>query len=152
MQVLETIVEMLKREGVEFLACYPATPLIDAAAAGGIRTIVCRQERVGVGIADAYSRVNNGKRFGVFCMQYGPGSENAYPGVASAYSDSSPVLVLPLGHNRDRANVFPHFSSYRGFAGITKYIEDIKLAKQTPDVMRRAFQFSQERKIRASDD
>ena len=141
MQVLETIVEMLKREGVEFLACYPATPLIDAAAAGGIRTIVCRQERVGVGIADAYSRVNNGKRFGVFCMQYGPGSENAYPGVASAYSDSSPVLVLPLGHNRDRANVFPHFSSYRGFAGITKYIEDIKLAKQTPDVMRRAFSF-----------
>ena len=68
---------------------------MEAAALGGIRPIVCRQERVGVGIAHGLSRVSNGDHMGVFAMQYGPGAENAYPGIATAYSDSTPVLLLP---------------------------------------------------------
>ena len=51
MKVVDAICEILKREGVEFLSCYPTNPLIEAAATAGIRPIVCRQERVGVGIA-----------------------------------------------------------------------------------------------------
>src|SRR5262249_23563798 len=96
MQVVDAIADILKREGVEYLSTYPTTPVIDAAAAAGIRPVLCRQERVGVGIADGYSRTTNGRRIGVFAMQYGPGAENAFPGVATAYSDSVPVLVLPL--------------------------------------------------------
>ena len=107
MKIVDAIAEILKREGVEFLSAYPTTPVIDAAAAAGIRPVLCRQERVGVGIADGYSRTTNGRRLGVFAMQYGPGAENAFPGVATAYSDSVPMLVLPLGHQRDRAQVFP---------------------------------------------
>jgi len=57
---------------------------IDAAAAAGIRPVLCRQERVGVGIADGFSRTTNGRRLGVFAMQYGPGAENAFAGVATA--------------------------------------------------------------------
>ena len=49
------IAEILKREGTEFLSCYPRNPLIEACAAIDIRPILCRQERVGVGIADGYS-------------------------------------------------------------------------------------------------
>ena len=52
MNTIEAITEILKREGVEYLPCFPTTPVIEAAALGGIRPIVCRQERVGVGIAD----------------------------------------------------------------------------------------------------
>ena len=100
MNTIEAITEILKREGVQYLPCFPTTPVIEAAALGGIRPIVCRQERVGVGIADGLSRVTNGDHMGVFAMQYGPGAENAYPGIASAYSDSSPLLLLPLGHPR----------------------------------------------------
>ena len=111
MNVFELIVDILKREGVTFLSCYPTTAIIEAAAAAQIRPVVCRQERVGVGIADGFSRVSNGQRIGVFAMQYGPGAENAFPGVASAYSDSVPVLVLPLGHPREMMHIFPHFSS-----------------------------------------
>ncbi len=110
MKIIDAISAILQREGVEFLSTYPTTPLIDAAAAIGIRPILCRQERVGVGIADGFTRITNGKRIGVFAMQYGPGAENAFPGVATAYSDSVPMLVLPLGHQRDRAQVFPLFS------------------------------------------
>src|SRR6478736_3987876 len=49
------VAEILKREGTEFLACYPRNPLIEACAALDIRPILCRQERVGAGMAEGYS-------------------------------------------------------------------------------------------------
>jgi acetolactate synthase-1/2/3 large subunit len=139
MKVVDAMAEILKRERIEFLSAYPTTPIIDAAAAVGIRPVLCRQERVGVGIADGFSRTTNGRRIGVFAMQYGPGAENAFAGVATAYSDSVPILVLPLGHQRDRAQVFPLFSSARTYHSVTKYVETLNLPDQVAEVMRRAF-------------
>ena len=139
MKVVDAIAEILKREGVQFLSAYPTTPVIDATAAVGIRSVLCRQERVGVGIADGFTRTTNGRQPGVFAMQYGPGAENAFAGVATAYSDSVPMLLLPLGHQRDRAQVFPLFSSARTFASVTKSVETLNLPDQVSEVMRRAF-------------
>src|SRR6185436_14823050 len=139
MKVVDAIAEIMKREGIEFLSTYPTTPIIDAAAAAGIRPVLCRQERVGVGIADGFSRTTNGRRLGVFAMQYGPGAENAFPGVATAFSDSVPILILPLGHQRDRAQVFPLFSSARTYASVTKWVETLNQPDQVVEVMRRAF-------------
>ena len=51
------IAEILRREGTDFLSAYPRNPLIEACAAIDIRPIFCRQERVGVGIADGYSQI-----------------------------------------------------------------------------------------------
>jgi acetolactate synthase I/II/III large subunit len=137
-KVIDAIARILKTEGAEFLSAYPTTPLIEAAAKAEIRPVLCRQERVGVGIADGYARVKNGKALAVFGMQYGPGAENAFPGVATAYSDSTPMLLLPLGHQRDRAQVFPLFSSARTYASVTKSVETITAGSQVADVMRRA--------------
>ncbi len=139
MNTIDTITEILKREGVEYLSCYPTTPVLESAAKGGIRPIICRQERVGVGIADGFSRVTNGERMGVVALQYGPGAENAFSGVATAYSDSTPILVLPTGHPKERAGIQPHFSSLNSFTGITKSIEQINTANRTSEIMRRAF-------------
>ena len=139
MNTIEAISEILKREGVEYLSCFPTTPVIEAAAAAGIRPIVCRQERVGVGIADGFSRVTDGEVPGVFAMQYGPGAENAYPGVATAYSDSTPILLLPLGEPRERQGISPHFNSVPNYAGVTKYVEQINAPSRTTQIMRRAF-------------
>ncbi len=119
MKVIDAITRILKVEGADFLSAYPTTPLIDAAARADIRPVLCRQERVGVGIADGYARVKNGRKLAVFGMQYGPGAENAFPGVATAYSDSTPVLLVPLGHQRARAKGFPLFSSARTYASVT---------------------------------
>ena len=138
MKVVDAIARILKIEGAEFLSAYPTTPVIEAAARAEIRPVLCRQERVGVGIADGYARVTNGKKLAAFCMQYGPGAENAFPGVATAFSDSTPMLLLPLGHPRDRAQVFPLFSSARTFASVTKGVESITQGGQVTDVMRRA--------------
>ena len=56
------VADILKREGTEFLACYPRNPLIEACAELDIRPILCRQERVGVGMADGFSRIRRGRR------------------------------------------------------------------------------------------
>lgn len=139
MRTVDLIAQILKQEGVKYLSCFPTTPILEATAAAGIRPIISRQERVGVGIADGYSRVTTGSPLGVFAMQYGPGAENAYSGVATAYSDSTPILILTLAHPMDRQGILPLFSSLTNYAGVTKYIEQINAPNRTADTMRRAF-------------
>ena len=139
MRVVDAICEILKREGVEFLSCYPTNALIEAAATAGIRPIICRQERVGVGISDGFSRITNGHQVGVFTMQTGPGAENAFSGITTAYSDSVPLLLLPLGHARSTSQVHHFFRSVQAYAPVTKWTEEITLGNQVSAVMRRAF-------------
>ncbi|WP_239507724.1 thiamine pyrophosphate-binding protein, partial [Enterobacter hormaechei] len=62
-------------------------------------------------MADAISRVTSGQTIGAFCMQHGPGAENAMGGVAQCYGESVPVLVLPMGYPRRLAHIDPNFSS-----------------------------------------
>ena len=139
MQVMNVIADILKREGISTLFCFPTTPIIEAAAAVGIKPVICRQERVGVHMADGFARVANGKPPGAFAMQYGPGAENAFAGVATAFSDSTPVLFLPLGHPRETAQLFPMFKSSRSYAAITKSVEEVQLPHEIGNIMRRAF-------------
>ena len=139
MLVMDAIAHILKQEGLKTLFCFPTTPIIEAAVAAGITPVICRQERVGVDMASGFARTINGRPPAAFAMQYGPGAENAYAGVASAYSDSAPVLFLPLGHPRDVAHVFPFFNSTRSFQSVTKQVEPIVLPGQVGAVMRRAF-------------
>src|SRR6185437_3139505 len=139
MLVMDAITEILKREGISTMFCFPTTPIIESAAAAGLRPVICRQERVGVHMADGCSRVMNGRPAGVFAMQYGPGAENAFAGIASAYSDSTPLLLLPLGHPRETAQMFPLFNSTRTYASVTKQVEPVLLPEHTVPAMRRAF-------------
>ena len=140
MRADQAVVEILKREGISTLFCFPTTPIIEAAVAGGMRPVICRQERVGVHMADGFARVTNGKPAGVFAMQYGPGAENAFAGIASAYSDSTPVLFLPLGHPRETAQLFPMFNSTRTYASRHQAGRGGHHARsRSPASMRRAF-------------
>src|SRR3712207_2320274 len=111
MKVAAVVAEILKREGVDFLIGYPVNPIIEAAAQADIRTIIVRQERTGLHMADAVSRVTSGEKVGVFAMQHGPGTENAFGGVAQAFGESSPIVVLPAGYARRLTNVQPNFSA-----------------------------------------
>ena len=139
MRGADVIARILKQEGVEFIGIIPMNTLEEAAAVTGIRPIIFRQERVGVNMVDGYSRVTNGRGIGVFSMQSGPGAENAYAGVAQAYADSVPILLLPASARRDRAGVHPTFSPSRAYAEVTKWSEQINLVERVPAMMRRAF-------------
>ena len=139
MKVAEGIAKAMKAEGVEILFAYPVNPIIEAAAAEDIRTIIVRQERTGLHMADAYSRLSSGDKIGVFCMQNGPGAENAFGGVAQAYSESVPILVMPAGYPRRIAHYYPNFNSTQNMRHIAKWAEPLTMGNALPEVMRRAF-------------
>jgi acetolactate synthase-1/2/3 large subunit len=139
MQVAQAAAEILKREGTTFLIGYPVNSIIEASAAADIRTIIVRQERTGLHMADAVSRVTSGERIGVFAMQHGPGTENAFGGVAQAYADSSPIVVLPAGFPRRLSFVNPNFSALLNFQHISKTCESVTVPSALPDALRRAF-------------
>ncbi len=138
-RVDDVVAEVLRREGVEVLFCYPLNSIIEAAARAGIRPIVVRQERVGLHMADALSRVTSGERIGVFAMQNGPGTENAFGGVAQAYGESVPIVVLPAGYDTSVAFTPRNFNAYLNFQHVTKAAEHVGQAANAPAALRRAF-------------
>src|SRR5260370_38814415 len=133
------IADILKKEGVEYLVAYPVNHLIEACAAADTRPIIVRQARIGLHMADAMSRLSKGRKMGVFCMQSGPGSENAYGGIAQAYGESVPLLVIPQGYPRRIAHVPPNFNSSLAMAHVAKHCEPITSGKEVANIMRRAF-------------
>lgn len=139
MKVVDAVAKVLKTEGVEYLFAYPVNPIIEAAAKVDIRPIIVRQERIGLHMADALSRITSGEKIGVFCMQSGPGSENAFGGVAQAYGDSAPIVVLPMGYSRPLSQIQPNFNSSLNFRHVTKSCEQLTVPEALPEVMRRAF-------------
>lgn len=138
MRVVEAVVEILKQEGVAFVVGYPVNPILEFAARADIRPIIVRQERTGLHMADAYSRLNSGKRFGVFAMQNGPGAENAFGGIAQAYSESVPILVLPGGYPRSLTNVPPNFNAYLNYQHVAKSVDQVTVGSAVPGALRRA--------------
>ena len=130
MKLGAAIAEIMTREGIEILCGYPVNHLIEYAAAADIRPVMVRQERIGLHMADAISRVTSGRTIGAFCMQHGPGAENAMGGVAQCYGESVPVLVLPMGYARRLHYVDPNFSSTYAMKPYVKSSEPIFLANE----------------------
>src|SRR5436309_4391255 len=139
MKVASAVAEILKREGIEFLIGYPVNPIIEAAAEADIRTIMVRQERIGLHMCDAIAKVTSGDRIGVFAMQNGPGTENAFGGVAQSFGDSCPVVILPAGYARNINQVHPNFNAALNFRHVTKSAEQVTVADATIEALRRAF-------------
>ena len=139
MQAIDAVAQILKTEGVENLFCFPANTLIDACAKVGIRPIMARTERTLINMADGFSRISNGDRLGVACVQSGPGSENAFGGLAQAFSDSVPILMLPGGVARRSHGIPTHFEAVPNYGGITKWVAQVNFPDRIPAMMRRAF-------------
>jgi len=135
------IADIFKREGIDHIFCFPVNPLIDAVAEVGIRPIMPCTERTVIGMADGYTRVTNGRRIGVCAVQLGPGIENAFGGVAQAYSDSSPLLCLPGGPPQNRLSAQPNFDPVMNYQHIVKWVARINKAERIPEFLRRAFTY-----------
>jgi thiamine pyrophosphate-dependent acetolactate synthase large subunit-like protein len=139
MQVINAIAKILKKEGVDWLIGYPVNPIIEGAAQEDIRTIMVRQERIGLHMCDAVAKTTSGDKIGVFVMQHGPGTENAFGGVAQSFGDSTPVVVLPAGYARNLNQVHPNFNAALNFRHVTKSSEQVTVADATVEALRRAF-------------
>jgi acetolactate synthase-1/2/3 large subunit len=95
----DLIVDYLEQFGVEYVFGVPGSPLgplFDALARserrGGPRAVLTRHESGAAFIADGYARTSG--RIGVCCSTTGPGATNLITGVASAYAEQVPMLVI----------------------------------------------------------
>jgi acetolactate synthase-1/2/3 large subunit len=139
MKVSQAMAEILRREGVKQIFAYPLNPLIEAAAEADIRPIIVRQERTGVHMADAGSRLSSGDNVGVFCMQGGPGVENSFGAIAQAFSEGVPLIAIPGGSARAQAWVKPAFNATLNYQHVTKWAEQVNTPAGIVASMRRAF-------------
>ena len=73
MNTMEAIAQILKREGVEWVSCFPSNNLLEEVAKVGIRPVMFRQERGALMAADGFSRMNDRNAFGVAITQGGGG-------------------------------------------------------------------------------
>jgi acetolactate synthase-1/2/3 large subunit len=133
------LARILKQEGTEFLFCFPTTEMIEAAAIEGIRVITCRTERTVTHMADAYTRVHNGKRIGVCAVQAGPGTESSFVGFAQAFADSSPILMLTDAAKRNRIGLPSLSDTVGNFRGVTKWADTINTPDRVAAMASRAF-------------
>ncbi|HXR53154.1 MAG TPA: thiamine pyrophosphate-binding protein, partial [Steroidobacteraceae bacterium] len=136
MNVGQVTAQILKREGVEFLLTYPLNPLTERVSEVDIRPIVVRQERTGIHMADAISRLSSGEKVGVFACQEGPGIENAFGAVAQCWSEGVPLIVFPSGGG---SFIRPAFNSTLNFQHVTKHSEIVSRPEQIVPALRRAF-------------
>ena len=135
----QAVAQILKREGVEVLFSYPMNSLIDEAAALGIRPIVARTEKTLINMADGYCRATNGTKPAVVTVQAGPGIENAFGGIAQAYADSIPLLILPGGEDQHRHHTPTGFDPLPPYAHVTKWAARVNFPDRIPEMLRRAF-------------
>ncbi|MFQ6094571.1 MAG: thiamine pyrophosphate-requiring protein [Candidatus Bathyarchaeia archaeon] len=141
MKAVEAIAKVLKLEGVKFVSCFPPNALINASADAGIRTILTRQERVAVNIADGYTRVSF--QPGVALVAGGVGIENAFPGLSQAFADLVPMLLFTDQSPRRQIGSRPvqDFDALFTLHKVTKWVERINFADRVPELMRRAYTY-----------
>jgi acetolactate synthase-1/2/3 large subunit len=141
MNVTEAIADALNEEGVEYLFGFPSNPLFDTGAAEdvGIRTIITRQERTAVHMADAIGRLTSGDEVVAFACQHGPGAENSIGAVAQAYGESAPLVAIPAGYDRAKTDVDPKFNSLMNYQHVSKHCEQLTDPEAVGETIRRAF-------------
>ncbi len=92
----QILLKMIKEEGIDTIFGYPGGAVIDIydaiAKQNQIRHILVRHEQGAVHAADAYARAN--KSVGVALVTSGPGATNTVTGIASAHSDSIPLVIF----------------------------------------------------------
>jgi acetolactate synthase-1/2/3 large subunit len=137
------LVRILKAEGVEWVATFPTTVINNACGEEGVTNLMARTERFAVAISDGFSRVSNGKRFGVCTVQGGlnsAGIEYAYGALAQAYEDSTPILCITDGIQTPVSDA-KRFDVTEAFRSVTKWIGYVNKPHRVPEFMTRAYTY-----------
>lgn len=92
----QILLESLKREGVDVLFGYPGGAILDIydelPRHANLKHVLVRHEQAAVHAADGYARASG--KVGVCLVTSGPGATNAVTGIATAYCDSIPLVVI----------------------------------------------------------
>ncbi|MFO6297667.1 acetolactate synthase 3 large subunit [Rahnella selenatireducens] len=139
----EMVVRSLIDQGVKHVFGYPGGAVLDIYDAlhtvGGIDHVLVRHEQGAVHMADGYARATGD--VGVVLVTSGPGATNAITGIATAYMDSIPLVVLS-------GQVHSSLIGYDAFqecdmVGISRPVVKhsflVKRAEDIPTVLKKAF-------------
>jgi acetolactate synthase-1/2/3 large subunit len=135
------MIRVLKAEGISWVGTFPTNVFTNACGEEGVENFMVRDERYAVAVADGYSRVSNGKSFGVCTVMGGlnaAGTQMAYGALAQAYEDSTPLLCLTDGVPPSSSGV-ERFDIDDAFKSVTKWSGYVNKAERVPEYMRRAF-------------
>ena len=140
----EMVVQALKDEGVEFVFGYPGGAVLhiyDALFTNGegLTHVLVRHEQAATHAADGYARATG--KTGVVLVTSGPGATNAITGIATAYMDSIPMVVISGQVPRDKIgeDAFQETDMVGISRPIVKHSFLVQRAEQIPDIIKKAF-------------
>jgi acetolactate synthase-1/2/3 large subunit len=143
MRAADAVVEILRAEGVKFVATLPGDdilPLFDALhQSGQLPLILTRHEQATVYMADGYARSTG--EVGVAMVTKGPGRCNAFTAIVNAFTDCVPLVVI-FGHSsrkqlaKGMLQEVPYLDTFQTMA---KWTFSVPSPERIPEVFRRAF-------------
>lgn len=149
MNVAQLLVKCLEQEGVEYVFGVPGEEnidLMDALKDSDIEFIVTHHETSAAFMAGTYGRLTG--KPGVCLATLGPGATNLVTGVANANMDHEPLVAITGQAGLDRQHKISHqyYDLINMYEPVTKWNAQIKSAKITPEVVRKAFQVAGQEK------
>lgn len=139
----EMVVRSLIDQGVKHVFGYPGGAVLDIYDAlhtvGGIEHILVRHEQGAVHMADGYARATG--EVGVVLVTSGPGATNAITGIATAYMDSIPMVVLSgqVATSLIGYDSFQECDTVGISRPIVKHSFLVKKAEDVPTILKKAF-------------
>nr|WP_113864987.1 acetolactate synthase 3 large subunit [Brenneria salicis]NMN90584.1 acetolactate synthase large subunit [Brenneria salicis ATCC 15712 = DSM 30166]RBP66923.1 acetolactate synthase large subunit [Brenneria salicis ATCC 15712 = DSM 30166]RLM32104.1 acetolactate synthase 3 large subunit [Brenneria salicis ATCC 15712 = DSM 30166] len=139
----EMVVRSLIDQGVKHVFGYPGGAVLDIYDAlhtvGGIEHILVRHEQGAVHMADGYARATG--EVGVVLVTSGPGATNAITGIATAYMDSIPMVVLSgqVATSLIGYDAFQECDMVGISRPIVKHSFLVKQAEDVPTILKKAF-------------
>jgi acetolactate synthase-1/2/3 large subunit len=139
----EMIARALEDEGVEYIFGYPGGAVLhiyDALfKAGKVPHVLVRHEQAATHAADGYARATG--KPGVVLVTSGPGATNAVTGIATAYMDSIPMVVLSgqVQSHLIGEDAFQETDMLGISRPIVKHSFQVRHAAQLPGVIKKAF-------------
>ena len=138
----EAIVKCLLEEEVHFVFGYPGVaicPFFDSLELEGIQGILVRSEQNAAHEANGYARISG--KPGVCAVTSGPGATNVITGIATAFADSIPLIVI-TGQVESRllgSDVFQEADICGASESFVKYSYTVRSAEEIPSVFKEAF-------------
>ncbi len=138
----DAIVKCLELENVEYVFGYPGVaicPFYDSILSADIKTILVRHEQHAAHAASGYARLTG--KVGVVAVTSGPGATNVITGIATAYADSIPLVVI-TGQVDSRlmgSDVFQEADISGACESFVKYSYIIRKAEDVPYIVKEAF-------------
>jgi len=142
MKGAEAAAKILQLEGTRQVFTFPDDPLATPCGDIGIKPYLAKTERGAIAMADAYTRIRNGTEIGVCSVMGGGGIENSFEGIAQAWEDLVPILLVPGGPSTRTAGLRGNrIDLARCFGGVTKWVATVNYPERVPEFMRIAFTY-----------